>query len=195
MISYTELFKSFRDKLATEEIFTTPDITQKIKEFFVQEFSEYFVAPSPGVKEFLVDIFVATRNPRMFASESVGEEFRAVLAVESELGGEGGGSQKYLARNVLEDFAKLLVIESEYKILIFTSLPYAAEENYVSNRLKEISAVYGDAGHPGNILLIHLRSWPQKTSRGHPTNPKISLSRPTMSAYVLSKGMDIQVLS
>lgn len=194
MINYAKLFDNFRDELASEEEAKTTDITKKIKEFFIQEFPDYFVAPSPDVKEFLVDVFVATRNPRKFSSESVNEEFRAILAVESELGGEGGGSQQYLMRNVLEDFAKLLVIKSEYKALIFTSLPYAAEENYISNRLKEIDAMYSNAGHPGNILLIHLLASPQKTEKGHPTNPRISLSRAAMSAYVLSKGSNIQKL-
>jgi hypothetical protein len=194
MISYSKLFNRFKDELSSEENFGTTEITRKIKGFFVQEFSEYFVAPSPDVKEFLVDVFVATRNPRAFSREAVGEEFRAILAVESELGGEGGGSQQYLMRNVLEDFAKLLVINSEYKVLIFTSLPYAAELNYMDKRLDEIGMIYSDAGHPGNILLIHLQSSPQKTERGNPTNPKVSLSRAAMSAYVLSKGMNIQKL-
>ncbi|MDQ2822276.1 MAG: hypothetical protein M3Y65_18145 [Pseudomonadota bacterium] len=195
MISYAKLFNNLREKLESETEFGTTDITRMIKEFFAQEFSGYFVAPSPNVKEFLVDVFVATRNPREFSSESAGEEFKAILAVESELGGTGGGSQQYLMRNVLEDFSKLLVIKSEYKALIFTSLPYAAEEGHINNRLREIEAMYSNAGHPGNILLIHLRGSSQKTRKGDPTNPKISLSRAAMSAYILSKGVRIYELA
>lgn len=195
MIDYRELFNKFREQISSEEDSKTPDITRNIKGFFVHEFKEYFVSSANGEKEFLVDVFVSTRNPRKLAESSDAGEFKAILAVESELGGVGAGAQSYLMRNVLEDFAKLLVIQSEYKILIFTSLPYANELNHCENRVREIDVVYRNAGYPGNILLIHLQSAAQKTPNGHPTNPKVGLKRDTMSAYVLSKGMSFQKLA
>lgn len=196
MIVYSDLFTKFRDEVASDVEEKTADITKKIKGFFASTFSNFFVAPANSEKEFLVDVFVSTRNPRKLHEESpVSKDFRVILIVESELGGEGAGAQGWLKRNVLEDFAKLLVIDSEYKILVFTSLPYANEGDYIHKRVTEIDSVYRDAGCPGNILLIHLHSATQKTSNGNPTNPKVSLKRETMSAYVLSKGLNVQQLA
>lgn len=195
MIDYRELFANFCKKIASDENLKTPDITKKIKEFFVIEFHDYFVAPSNGEKEFLVDIFVSNRNPRALHENSSAKGLKAILAVESELGGEGGGAQGYLKRNVLEDFSKLLVIHAEYKVLIFTSLPYANENNHIRNRLDEIYSIYKNSGEPGSILLIHLHSDAQKTANGHPTNPKVSLKRKGMSGYVLSKGLPVLPLA
>lgn len=195
MIDYRELYHKFRERLASNEELKTAEITRRIKDFFRHEFAGHFVAPADGVKEFLVDVFVSNRNPRAFSNESGASEFRAILAVESELGGEGAGSPQYLMRNVLEDFAKLLVVQCDYKVLIFTSLPYAREEDHLDGRLRDIRSMHSSAGHPGNILLIHLRSSPQRTQNGNPTNPKVSLCREGMSAYVLSRGMDVQKLA
>jgi hypothetical protein len=195
VINYHELFTRFRTQIATDAEAKTPDITKKIKGFFASEFREYFVAPANGEKEFLVDVFVSTRDPRTLSEASDTEEFKTILAVESELGGEGGGAQGYLKRNVLEDFAKLLVIQSEYKILIFTSLPYVNEKNHLENRVREIDLVYRSAGSPGDILLVHLQSEAQKTAKGHPTNPKVSLKQDGISAYVLSKDLSVQQLA
>lgn len=194
MIDYQELFDDFRNQVSSGAAAKTPEITSKIKRFFVDEFPEYFVAPTDGEKEFLVDVFVSTKNPRALAINSGAREFKAILAVESELGGEGGGAQGYLKRNVLEDFAKLLVIQSEYKILIFTSIPYAKEQNHLGNRVSEIDLVYKNSGCSESVLLIHLQSSAQKTAKGHPTNPKVSLRREEMSGYVLSKGLCAQEL-
>lgn len=191
MINYQELFTKFRTQIASDIDTKTPDITNKIKEFFQGEFSKYFIAPGDGAAEFLVDVFVSTRNPRACSEE----ELKVILAVGSELGGAGGGSQGYLQKNVLEDFAKLLVIQSEYKILIFTSLPYANESNHLENRVCEIDQAYRSAGSPGNILLIHLQAEAQKTERGNPTNPKVSLKHGGISAWLLSKGMPVQHLA
>ena len=194
MIEYNDLFTKFRDEIASENDEKTPEITKRIKTFFAREFSNYFVAPSNEDKEFLVDIFVSTRNPRKLGEDSNTSEFRVILVVESELGGEGGGAQGYLKKNVFEDFAKLLTIQSEYKVLIFTSLPYAKENNHLEKRICEINSIYKNAGSPGDILLIHLHSYAQKTPNGHPTNPKVSLKRETISAYVLSKSLSVQRL-
>ncbi len=195
MIDYKELFSKFRNQIASEEDTKTPCITKKIKEFFAREFHDYFVAPSSAATEFLVDVFVATKNPRTLGDGSDGGKLRVILAVESELGGEGGGAQGYLKRNVLEDFAKLLVIRADYKILLFTSLPYAGEQDHVASRVREMESVYKNADCPGNILLIHLQSTAQKTRAGYPTNPKVSLRRDTMAAYVLSRGLSVQQLA
>ncbi|UUY07355.1 hypothetical protein LRS11_16200 [Pseudomonas sp. J452] len=195
MIEYNDLFTKFRDEIASEVDEKTPEITKKIKTFFASEFSNYFVAPSSKEKEFLVDIFVSTRNPRKLGEDSNAGDFKVILVAESELGGEGGGAQGYLKRNVFEDFAKLLVIQSEYKVLIFTSLPYYKENDHLEKRICEINSIYKNAGCPGDILLIHLHATSQKTPNGHPTNPKVSLKRDTMSAYVLSNSLSVQRLA
>lgn len=195
MINYRTLFDSFRNEIASDANLKTPDITKKIKEFFAKEFQDYFVAPLGKEKEFLVDIFVSNANPRTLHSNPSKNGLRVILAVESELGGEGGGAQGYLQRNVLEDFSKLLVIRAEYKVLVFTSLPYADEEGHIKNRVDEINSIYKNSGEPGSILLIHLQSDAQKTAKGHPTNPKVSLKQDRMSGYVLSKGLSVLTLT
>ena len=123
--------------------------------------------------------------------------FKAILAVESEIGRKGGGSQGQLLKNVIEDFAKLLVLQSEYKVLIFTSIPYVHDKkNYIEERLMgEFNKVYENAGHSGDILLIHLYSISKKSKNGNTTNPQVILDSSMMTAYVLSKRMGVQKLT
>lgn|GEM_PF-2035583 len=187
MIDYVKIFNEFKEKLTSENHVKTVDITNNIKDFFIEKFSkDFFVAPrkSHNVKEFLVDVIVSTRNPRDLI-KFAGSEFRLLLAVESELGGVGAGSPKQLHANVLEDFAKLLLIKSEYKILIFTSLPYSIEQNHIQDRVYEIYSAFQDVGHDTDILLIHLEAIPKKTN-GNPTNPTINLKQEAISAFLLS---------
>jgi hypothetical protein len=116
--------------------------------------------------------------------------FRVLLAVESELGGKNGGSPKALSENVMEDFAKLLVINCPYKILIFTSLAFSKEESHVVNRVKSIEKVYVQSGIAGNILLIHLKAEPKISENGNQTNPQISLKEKDIRAFLLISGCE-----
>lgn len=195
MINYTDLFNKFKEYISTDELVKTPEITKNIKSFFTSEFSDYFVAPNDKEKEFLVDIFVSTANPRKILDSNQKEIFKAILAVESELGGEGGGAPGCLKNNVHEDFVKLLVINSDYKILIFTSLAYSTEMNHIESRVSELEQLYELANHKSTILLIHLEAIPQKSKSNNPTNPRINLKKESINGFILSSGCNFQCIT
>ena len=186
VIVYENLYDEFCSALETNEPLKTPDITKRIKNFFAHAFHRYVVLPSSEHKEFLTDVFVATSNPRQIAPVRQQHPFRAILVVESELGGEGGSAPAYLKRNVFEDFAKLLVIRSDYKMMIFASIPYAGEHEHVQCWVDEMNAMYCASGCTEDMLLVRLHATPQKTANGNPTNPKISLDPSAFSGYILS---------
>lgn len=195
-LDYEDIFRSFRDELSCTECVATPDITKKIKRFFQEKYCTDCVLPSDKEKEFLVDILVCTTSPRRLLSGSAERQpsFEAKIAVESELGGEGGGAPNYLARNVAEDFAKLLILKCELKILIFTSLPLSRETSHLNNRVTDLHSVYLRAGSPGVILLIHLKGEPKKSQGGFPTNPKVSLQAEDMSAFLFAPDIEFRRL-
>jgi len=196
VLDYEEIFRCFRDELSCPGCVATPDITKKIKRFFQEKYCTACVLPSDKEKEFLVDILVCTTSPRMLLSGSDERQlsFEARIAVESELGGEGGGAPNYLARNVVEDFAKLLILNCELKILIFTSLPLSGEANHLHKRVTDLHSVYLRAGSPGVILLIHLKGEPKKSQGGFPTNPSVSLQAEDMSAFLFAPEREFQRL-
>ncbi|EGQ9313379.1 hypothetical protein F7U73_21080 [Vibrio vulnificus] len=191
MINYNELFTALKENLHIKEIQSTPEITREIKRFFVEKFNGYFVAPNNGTKEFMVDVFISNINPRKI-HESNGQELIPILALESELGGNGGGAPGILKGNVFEDFAKLLVIQSQYKVLIFTSLPYKEEPNHIESRVQELYEYYDLSPCQENILLVHLEAESQKTKNNQQTNPKIHTKRENISGYLLLKGVGVQ---
>lgn len=191
MVNYNELFTALKKNLHIKKIQSTPEITQEIKRFFVEQFKGYFVAPNNGTKEFMVDVFISNINPReIHKFEDQG--LIPILALESELGGNGGGAPGVLKGNVFEDFAKLLVIQSQYKVLIFTSLPYKNEDNHIKSRVQELYKYYELSQCKENILLVHLEAEPQKTKNNQQTNPKIHTKSENISGYILLKGVGVQ---
>jgi len=165
-VDYSQLLLDIRNHLVATKCTSTPDITKAIEQFFEKQYqNNYTVLPSSrDGGEFLVDILVAAFNPRNLVncdekgSISLQEtEPQVLLAVESELGGSGGSSPCGIMKNVVEDFMKLLLVTSHYKVLFFTSLPYVQEQNQVENRVKILHSLFCKAQPVTNgLLLVHL---------------------------------------
>ncbi|MCE9685133.1 hypothetical protein LZP73_02760 [Shewanella sp. AS16] len=142
---------------------STTDITSNIKEYFSRKFQDYTVLPNDNSGEYLLDVMVTNFTPlniiesdRSSLSITL-DSIENHIAVESELGGSGGSSAYGVQKNVVEDFVKLLLVNAKYKIMIFTSLPFAGERNHVSNRVGNLREIYlkvcqNDQG----VLLVHL---------------------------------------
>lgn len=165
-LHYAHLFREIRDHLVSRASPTTPDITGYVKEFFSTKFSgTHTVLPSPaGASEFLVDVFVGTCDPRDIVENKSfrikATEIRAFIAVESELGGSGGASSSWLMKNVVEDYLKLLLVKSEYKVMLFTSTALEGETNHIVARVETLRALCEATGGSENgVLLIHLQGF------------------------------------
>ncbi|MGM3412075.1 hypothetical protein [Ralstonia holmesii] len=162
---YQSLFTRFGEHLLRESPVETAAITSSIKAFFHETFSRDYEVLLSGERkrEYLTDVLVTTFSPTKVLSRGQpftchGETLHALLAVESELGGESASSPGPLMRNVVEDYLKLLLIRSKYRVMVFTSLPYAAEfSDHVVSRAKTLRDLYSQAdGITGGALLIHL---------------------------------------
>ena len=177
-INYEELFADFKKKVSTDEKLSASDITKKITDYFAKRFSSQAVLCSgKAIKksEYLTDVLVTNFEPKNIARKEHGrfmvpeKEISALLAVESELGGEGGTSAGPVLKNVIEDFIKLLLLKCKYKVMIFSSVQLKDENEYLTNRVKTLLEVKNNTDSSNEeILLIHLLGSMHKSNSGNP---------------------------
>ena len=134
----------------------TKSVTSEIKRYFCDRYESFVaieVICSNHPREYLLDIIVTN-----FSLTNLNrDDPRILLAIESELGGSGGGSQKSLQENVVYDFMKLLLVKSNQKLLIFTSFAYEDEKDHVRNRVNELYLLYKKfCQNPEIVYVIHL---------------------------------------
>lgn len=104
----------------------TPQITELITRVFIDEFSENFhlKCNNYGNGEFIWDYSVFNKKFIPFTTTNGEWEkndfnyIKPLLICESELGGNNANSSPGLMSNVLEDFHKLILGRSQYKIMI-----------------------------------------------------------------------------
>lgn len=192
-IDYIELFDSFSRSVCREGPVATRDATLLVKNFFAARYgAERQVFPSAGErrnKEFLLDLIILDFAPGSPVEAEAGTHptVSAYLAVESELGGEGGTSAGPLRRNVEYDFAKLLLVRAQHKVMVFTSLPLRRETGALEARVKALQRMYDASGEQLSLLLIHVEGLARKTERGV-GQVAVSLQRSTTSGYVVRPG-------
>jgi len=198
-INYEELFNDFKDKVAIDENLSAKNITKRITEYFAQKYINQTVLyskKSDKKSEYLTDVLVTNFEPKTIARKKSKQfeipesSIKAFLAVESELGGEGGTSSGSVLRNVIEDFIKLLLIKSKYKVMIFSSVPLKDEKEYLNNRVKTLMEVKNNSDSSDEeILLIHLFGNTHKSERGNSRQINVSLKSTEIQGFLL-KGND-----
>ena len=61
-------------------------------------------------------------------------------------------------KNVVEDYLKLLIVRCRHRAMVFTSLPYAKEQDHVLGRVEVLRDLYQRTpGLNSGVLLIHLK--------------------------------------
>ena len=179
---FHQLYIDMRGFLLRERPVATTAITDAIKHFFRLRFvaNHTVLCSHSGSTEYLTDVLVTTFNPKSVVAKRslqvTADEITALLAVESELGGVGASSAYGVMKNVVEDFLKLLMIRSKYRVMVFTSLPYSNEKNSIVNRLDTLRTLYSRTpGVAGGMLLVHLSgSRPRSTQvQAHVTEDSI----------------------
>lgn len=190
---YPAVFERFEKFILQESPVNTADITRVVKLFFFNYFAPKYDVLYSGENnaEYLADVMVTTFRPKDVISRDKNltceaREFRAVLAVESELGGVGASSPWPLMRNVIEDYLKLLFIRCKYRVMIFTSLPYVVESgDYVKSRANTMREIYSlTDGVTGGALLIHLAG---ANNRGTSAQVKVTILPGTIRGFVISE--------
>ena len=189
VLNYWEIYEDIRKWLLKYNPTSTPQITSSIKDYFLKTFEDsYEVLPNKNNSEYLLDVMVTSFKP-VNIIEPNGNSLNIIpnpienyIAVESELGGSSGSSISFVHKNVVYDYVKLLLVNAKYKIMIFTSLPYAKENNHVANRVKNLRDIYlkvcpNDQG----VLLIHL---PGKKSRNK--SKQVQAHIHGLSGYIIS---------
>lgn len=162
-MNYTSLFAQLRSHLIEKSPCETKKVTASIKEFFRDKFSanhEVLCSHEKG-SEYLADVLVTSFNPRLIVQKInlniIPTSLNVILAAESELGGESASSPYGVMKNVVEDYLKLLIVSCQYRVMIFTSLPYSGEKDHVSNRVETLRELYARApGLTSGVLLVHL---------------------------------------
>lgn len=191
---YEDIYSNFKCCLLTHKPNETALITRTIKRFFSCFFMKYEVLPSANVSEYLLDIMVTDYRPLEFLKKGTmireQVDYKPLLAVESELGGDSANSSVSVMRNAVEDFVKLLLVSSQYKVLVFTSLPSSEEsqndEKYISERVKLLKEIHQNSPAKYiDILLIHIKG-EQENGKGQ---VKVSISDDSISGYVIGKSI------
>ncbi len=195
---YEDLYSNFKCCLLTHKPNETKLITRTIKRFFNCYFFKCHipngeVLSSETSGEYLLDIMVTNYRPLEFINEETMErekvDYEPLLAVESELGGKSANSSVSVMRNAVEDFVKLLLVASEYKVLIFTSLPSDKEskednEDYICKRVELLHEIHQKSSAKYiDILLIHIKG----EKRNGKTQVQVSISDDSISGYVIGK--------
>lgn len=162
-MNYTSIFSELSSHLLSKNPSVTSEITKIIKEYFVEKFSigHNVQCSSPKNSEFLTDILVTTFNPKEVVQK---QNFQinpstidVLLAAESELGGVGASSAYGVMKNVVQDYIKLLVVRCQFRVMIFTSLPYRGEIDHVLNRVEVLRSLYQRTPELNSgVLLVHL---------------------------------------
>lgn len=163
LLNYTSLFSELRSYLLSKNPVATIDITKEIKAFFRAKFSSNYnvLCSHTESNEYLTDVLVTTFNPKAIVQKRtlqvIPPTVSVILAAESELGGVGASSAYGVMKNVVEDYLKLLVIRCQYRVMVFTSLPYANEDDHVRNRVEVLRSLYQrSADLSSGVLLVHL---------------------------------------
>lgn len=74
--------------------------------------------------------------------------------LESELGGESASSASGVFKNVVKDFSKLLIGNSEHKVMVMALSGYKNEDNYIGSRIEILYKIYLNSNCNSEILLI-----------------------------------------
>lgn len=185
-INYFEIFKDLKQWLIKRNPTSTTDITSSIKEYFSNRFQNYTVLPNDNSSEYLLDIMVTNFTPLKIIETDRNslsitlDSLENHIAVESELGGSGGSSAYGVQKNVVEDYVKLLLVNAKYKIMIFTSLPYANENNHVANRVANLREIYLKVcPSEQGVLLVHLPG-------AQPSSTQVQACVDGLSGYIIS---------
>ncbi|MDP1904997.1 MAG: hypothetical protein Q8M09_12235 [Pseudomonadota bacterium] len=162
-LSYNDLFIKIHDYLLDRKPISTEQITRSIKEFFQETYgaSHTVLCTHAGGSEFLIDVMITTFHPKTIIQTRTlrltGDSFSIYIAVESELGGVGASSAYGVMKNVVEDYLKLLMVRAKYRVMVFTSLPYANEDNHIDARVETLRDLYAcSPGITDGVLLLHL---------------------------------------
>lgn len=190
---YVRLFERFTEQLLRVSPVETRAITESIKHFFAECFSHKYAVHLSGPKmrgEFLTDVLVTTFPPKNVLSQDrkftcTVPEFRAILAVESEIGGPSASSAGPLMANVVEDYLKLLFIRSRFRVMVFTSLAYEEEDgDHVLNRVQTMREIYSRTEKiTGGVLLIHLTG---ANNRGTSGQVKVDIRPGNIRGFIIS---------
>ncbi|PTL36047.1 hypothetical protein CLG94_06495 [Candidatus Methylomirabilis limnetica] len=186
--SYDDLFRDFRNYLLEWNPTSTHEITRSIKDYFNEKYSdEYSVLCSQANgSEFLLDVMVTTFDPKAIIEINTlnisADDFSVLIGVESELGGVGASSAYGVMKNVVEDYLKLLLANARHRVMVFTSLPYAKEENHIESRIETLRVIYQrTTGVSGGALLIHLAG-----SQPRSTQVQAQVSATSIRGYIVS---------
>ncbi|MGE8452951.1 MAG: hypothetical protein ACN6OP_20495 [Pseudomonadales bacterium] len=192
--------------VSEERHVSTQEITQKIKSFFRATYSNthqvlcgYRDPEGRATSEYIADVLVTTFDPKKVVTPaSAGKEastrlhipsspMRVFLAVESELGGVSASSALGVMRNVVEDYLKLMLIRTKYRVMVFTSLPYRNELHHVESRVNQLRELYHQAGcNDSGVLLIHLLGAPRTSS----SQVQTSIRRTSIRGFLISGNGD-----
>ena len=187
-LNYFDTYKEIRNWLIAQSPKGTKEITKKIKEYFQTTYNSLYVLPSANHPEFLLDIlitdFIPTEILKKDGQLTVREEPLSVfIAVESELGGSGGSSAYGIMKNAAEDFIKLLIVKSKYKIFFFTSLPYKDESDHILTRVAKLADLCTKSGPtPEGVLVIHLDG-----SQPNSTQVQATISTDAIRGFFISQ--------
>lgn len=178
IMNYTKYFNGLKEELKNKT--STSIITESIKIFtenFFKNDKNKYVYHAKNKSEFLYDISVLTFMPfdilqlqnKTALINTKFNMYNAFMLIESELGGESASGPGTTFKNVMNDFAKLLIGNSKHKIMIMALSPYKNETNFIQNRLKFIKQVYNQSNCNSEMFLIIIEGY-------HP-NQKKNLSR------------------
>jgi len=157
MSEYQEIFNELVELLVGANTSDTTDITHLIKQFFGDKYSQHYVA-GPNNKEFLFDVTVMSCDP-LLAYKNENDEYKIYLAVESELGGESASSSKYVERNTIEDFMKLIFSIADRKVMIaaYSIDSGYDEENVLASKIQKLKSINDKSRNETDILVIFIK--------------------------------------
>lgn len=167
----------------------TGDITKAIKDYTRDFFKDKndLVFSSEENSEYLYDVSVLTFDPKNVIN-NVDEikyfEYKAYLLLESELGGPSATAYTQVFKNVLEDYLKLLIGKSEYKIMIMGLSPKRKETNYIENRIEIMKEIYEKSECESSILLVVIEG-SNKDENGQTIQIKLDTSK--IHAFILKR--------
>lgn len=186
-LNYFDAYRDIRNYLIGQSPHGTKQITKNIKEYFQTTYKNLYVLPSNNHSEFLLDVLVTDFIPTEILKKdkqlTVREDPLSVfIAVESELGGSGGSSAYGIMKNAVEDFTKLMIVKSKYKIFFFTSLPYQSETDHIIKRVARLADLCVKIGHtPEGVLVIHFEG-----SQPSSTQVQATVSTSTIRGFFIS---------
>lgn len=165
-MKYEEYYSGLSAKL--RDLSDTETITKAIKDYtkyFFKDDKSKVIRYSNNGGEFLYDISVLSFDPIKIINSArstlnINKNFttyKAFLLLESELGGNSASSAYGVFKNVVEDFSKLLIGNSKYKVMIMAVSPYKDESNYVENRLEILQNIYDNSDCNSDIFVIVIK--------------------------------------